>query len=219
MKAIYLFIAAMTMLALRGEHAVADQEGIQDYETARHLLWSVVYAEGGKTLYCSQRFGRDKGRGINVEHVLPMSWVTNELKCGTRKQCRRYNSRFNYVEADLHNLFPARTEINDERGSYRFGLIQGEQRRYGKCDFEVDHIKRVAEPQEAARGEIARAMFYMSNEYGIRIFSRLGRLLKEWHHLDPVSEEERRRNDVIERLQGTRNKFIDDPSLVDPIRY
>jgi len=214
-----LVVLTNSAVVLTNSAVVADQSSIKDYESARHLLWSVVYSEGGRTLYCGQRFGSNKGRGINVEHVLPMSWVTNELNCGTRKQCRHSSERFNRIEADLHNLFPSRTDINDERSSYRFGVIEGEQRRYGKCDFEVDYRNRVAEPRDAARGEIARAMFYMSDEYGIRIFAKLGRLLKKWHRLDPISDEERRRNDVIEELQGTRNKFIDDPSLVDSIRF
>lgn len=215
MRNMFLFL----LFAFSQPLAAAGQAEIKDYEAARYLLWSAVYAQGGETLYCGRRFGRNKGRGINVEHVLPMSWVTNALKCGTRTQCRENSKRFNLIEADLHNLFPARTDINDERSSYRFGIIEGEQRRYGKCDFEVDRRGRMAEPRPAARGEIARAMFYMSECYGITIFSKFGRLLKQWHGVDPVSAEERRRNDAIEKLQGTRNRFIDDPALVAGIRF
>ena len=120
---------------------------IKDYKTARYLLWDKVYKDGGSTLYCGEPFGARHGKGINVEHVFPMSWVTNSLDCGTRDTCRRKNKTFNYIEADLHNLFPSRTDVNKDRSSYRFGEIPGEARHYGKlCDFEASQRSRIAEP-------------------------------------------------------------------------
>ena len=202
--------------------AHAEQFKIPDYKTARYLLWSKVYAKGGKTLYCGQNFGANKGRGINVEHVFPMSWVTRALNCGRRKECRASSAEFNRIEADLHNLFPALTEINDERSSFPFAMIKGEQRRYGKCDFEFDSKRRVVEPRDASRGEIARAMFHMVAEYGkygLELRRKQAKMLKKWHFQDKPSKEEKRRNDVIEKLQGTRNRFIDDPELVNSLSF
>ena len=40
-------------------------------------------------------------------------------------------------------------------------------------------------------------------------------LLRDWHWSDPPDAEDLRRNDEIERLQGNRNLFVDDPSLAD----
>ncbi|MGI9301398.1 MAG: endonuclease I family protein [Gammaproteobacteria bacterium] len=190
------------------------QTGIEDYREARGLFWSELYSGGGETLYCGREFTSGRHRkGLNIEHVMPMAWVMNELDCETRKLCRN-KKRFNQVEADMHNLYPSRVDLNKERSSFRFGIVKGERRRFGKCDFEVDYRARVVEPREPVRGEVARAMFYMSNEYGVAIFPKATRLLKQWHRADPPSEDERRRNDVIEQLQGTRNKFIDEPGLV-----
>ena len=39
-------------------------------------------------------------------------------------------------------------------------------------------------------------------------------VLIRWNRQDPVNQTERRRNNKIEQLQGTRNPFIDDPDLV-----
>jgi len=191
--------------------AIAGQTAIPDYETARRVFWRELYADGGETLYCAEAFGPRHSRGLNVEHVFPMSWVTRELDCGTRRECRRYNKRFNQIEADLHNLFPSRTDLNDARGSFPFGSVKGESRRYGGCDFEVHFKQRKVEPRPAVRGDIARAMFYMAESYGFTIFKRQGRMLARWHQDDPPDASERRRNDAIERLQGNRNPFIDDP--------
>lgn len=195
------------------------QVRIEDYEQARKLFWRHLYSSGGETLYCGREFGAGYNAGINIEHVFPMAWVTNALKCGRRKQCRERSVRFNRIEADLHNLYPARTEINDARGAMRYDEISGERRFDGQCDFEVDDQRRAVEPRPAARGEIARAMFYMRDTYGLVIFDRQGAMLKRWHRDDPVSDHERQRNDVIEKIQGTRNKYIDQPGLVDAIEF
>lgn len=191
---------------------------IKDYKTARPMLWHSVYPTGGKTLYCSEPFDSDRRKGYNVEHVFPMSWATNGLNCGKRKQCRTRSKAFNLVEADLHNLFPSRADVNQDRSSFRFGDVQGESRAYGaRCDFEVSERNRVAEPAPEKRGEVARAMFYMADRYkpqGLVLFKKQALLLEKWHRADPPSKEELRRNDVIETLQGNRNRFIDSPGEV-----
>jgi deoxyribonuclease-1 len=147
-----------------------------------------------------------------------MSWVTKALGCGTRKQCRQNNARFNRIEADLHNLFPARSDVNADRSVYRFGEVSGEHRRYGKsCDFEVNPRARVAEPAPEVRGEVARSMFYMAHRYrdqGLRIFKKQAKLLAKWHHADPPSDEEQSRNHKIENLQGNGNPFISNPEAL-----
>jgi len=196
----------------------ANSLAIKDYDTARPMLWRSVYPNGGKTLYCGETFDSDRRKGYNVEHVFPMSWATNGLNCGKRKQCRARSDAFNQIEADLHNLFPSRSDVNQDRSSFRFGEVKGEARRYGKqCDFEVSERARVAEPTDTKRGEVARAMFYMADRYkaqGLVLFKKQALLLEKWHKADPPSSEERRRNNVIEKLQGNRNQFIDTPEQV-----
>jgi deoxyribonuclease-1 len=119
----------------------------------------------------------------------------------------------------MHNLYPSRQDINSARSSYAYGVIKGEKRYFGKCDFEVNKYKRRAEPRPKVRGNIARAMFYMQQKYGLTIFKKQGELLKQWHRQDPPDAEERRRNDAIEQIQGSRNQFIDQPGLAYKIRF
>lgn len=193
--------------------------GPKDYDRARPVFWKQLYRRGGKTLYCGEGFGAGYQRGLNIEHVFPMSWVTKTLNCGRRKECRQNNRQFNRIEADFHNLFPSRKDVNDARGSYRFGDIKGEKVWSGDCDFEVDQRRRVAEPRTAARGEIARAMFYMAERYDLKIFRKQAELLKRWNQQDQPSKDEQRRNDLIERIQGNRNPYIDNPATVNNLRY
>lgn len=193
----------------------SGQSKIETYEDARRLLWSSLYPRGGNTLYCGQTFDSQRRKGFNVEHVFPMSWATNGLDCGTRKQCRRQSAEFNRIEADLHNLYPTRVDVNQQRSSFRFGEVQGEKRRFGKdCDFELDFRARVAEPAPTVRGDVARSMFYMAYTYqpqGLQLFEKQARLLLKWHQADPPSAAEKKRNDKIESLSGQRNVFIDEP--------
>jgi len=191
----------------------------QSYLELIPVFWSELYPQGGETLYCGTRFAAAKGASINIEHVLPMGWVMNEMHCTSRDQCRADHPAFNRVESDLHNLYPARKEINKARSSMAFGVIRGERRKYGDCDFEIDHRTRRVEPRPAARGEIARALLYMHETYAIPIYPRQRALLKVWNRSDPPSTEERLRNGRIEQLQGTRNRFIDTPEAAEGLRF
>lgn len=218
-RAAVIGLALLAFGCAAGDAPASGQTGIKNYEEARLLFWHEIYNKGGNTLYCNESFGSGYNRGINIEHVFPMAWVTNALKCGRRKQCRERSDRFNQIEADLHNLYPSRSDVNYARSAMSFGEVPGEKRWSGGCDFEVDERARIVEPRPAARGEIARAMFYMRDTYGLVIFKRLGNTLKEWNRQDPVSAFERQRNDAIEKIQGTRNKYIDHPELIDAIEF
>ncbi|MDH3693312.1 MAG: endonuclease [Gammaproteobacteria bacterium] len=199
--------------------AQSGQKRFDNYYDARDVFWSELYKDGGETLYCGVRFGSKKNKSINIEHVTPMAWAMNEVGCDDRNECRKISKRFNQMEADLHNLYPALEKINKERGSHSFGMVKGEAREFGKCDFEINYQKRLVEPRDASRGEIARAMFYMNETYGLKIFKRLGITLKKWHRSDPPNDFERSRNDMIEKLQGTRNRFIDDSNAAKDLWF
>ena len=61
------------------------------------------------------------------------------------------------MEAELHNLFPARSGTNRPRSDRTYGDVPGEPREFGTtCDFEVDTDNDVAEPPPDAGGDMAR---------------------------------------------------------------
>ncbi|WP_299876966.1 endonuclease [uncultured Cocleimonas sp.] len=206
------------------------QTHLGSYQQAIRLFWKELYMTGGKTLYSQQHFGPTKPDWINIEHVFPMAWVVKSLKCRDRRDCRSNSTKFNFIESDMHNLFPSRRDLNMLRASHRFGsikhkdspnqdkidkAIKGEVRLFGSYDFKVDNKRRMVEPAPASQGEIARAMFHMSETYKLKIFSKQAKTLAYWNKLDQPSKEEKRRNDIIEDLQGTRNHFIDYPKEID----
>jgi len=180
----------------------------RDYLDTIPLFWRTLYPDGGEGLYCGRAFPAFD-RSYNIEHVYPMAWVARALRCGDREACRRNNARFNEIESDMHNMYPARKDLNKARGAYPFREIRGEHRIERGCDLEIDHRARVVEPRPAARGNIARAMLYLSDRYDLEIYARQRQLLLEWHAADPVDEEEKRRNRLIAGLQGNTNPWID----------
>ena len=97
---------------------------------------------------------------------------------------------FQAAHNDPHNLFPAGGEVNGDRSAHPYGTVEGEPRTYGACDFEVGGRPKVAELGEGVRGELARAMLYMEERYGVDV--RMPReALLEWHENDLPREWER----------------------------
>ncbi|MCB1857789.1 MAG: endonuclease [Gammaproteobacteria bacterium] len=199
--------------------ATAEQARLENYFEAIPIFWQEVYPDGGETLYCGEHFGARKDRSFNIEHVYPMAWAMKAEGCRERNQCRHSSKRFNRMESDMHNFYPSRKDINRTRGSFPFGMVRGEPRLHGNCDFEFDPRTRTVEPRPQVRGNIARAMFYMQETYGLNIYRRQGEMLRRWSREDPPDDEERRRNDAIEQIQGNRNRFIDNPKAVEQLRF
>ncbi len=131
--------------------AAADQTQFSNYDAARRIYWDDLYPGGGFTLYCVQPFFRNLG--LQIEHVYAASWMVGHLGCTSRAQCQQTNARFNHMEADLHNLFPARAGTNGARSNRTFGEVAGELREFGTtCDFEIDTVNDIAGLDNAGAG-------------------------------------------------------------------
>lgn len=207
------FCAALMSFACYS--AIADQFMITNASEAKALFWNKLYPNSAWTLYCGD-FIENKSRG-DIEHIYSLHWVARALKCGDIDQCEHNNARFNRIAADLHNLYPARPMIIRARKDFQFGQIPGEFREFFECDFESSKPDKVVEPREVARGNIARAIFYMHTQYELPISETMLKHLKQWNLADPPSKDEYRRNDAIELLQGTRNPFIDNPKMAQAL--
>jgi endonuclease I len=78
------------------------------------------------------------------------------------------------------------------------------------------------EPPDVTKGDAARSIFYMSTRYinNIEINSIGDRsTLELWHAIDSVDAEEIHRNNMIFKIQGNRNPYIDNPAWVDLINW
>ena len=199
--------------------AVLAENNTYNYDQiATSLFWKELYTYGGWTLYCGYQFDgfrkTKKGKVVSIEHIYPTDRMLKHTKCNSRMQCRDTNNKqFIRMEADMHNMYPVWQAMVTYRFNLPFGIVSGEEWRFDDCDFEWK--SGVAEPRPKARGNIARAIFYMHTQYGVSIEPELFDLLKSWNRKDSPSAQEKIRNDRIEKLQGQRNPYIDDPSLVE----
>lgn len=179
-----------------------------DYLQTVPVFWRTLYPDGGEGLYCGRSF-KPFDRRYNIEHVFPMSWVGKTLGCGDRKACRANSERFNRIESDMHNLFPARKDLNKRRGSLGFGIVSGERWVEPGCDLEIDTRARRVEPRPAVRGDIARAMLYMAERYDLKLYRKQREVLQRWEREDPPNAAEKARNERIRKVQGWGNPWVE----------
>ncbi len=162
--------------------------------------------------------GKPNARAMRVEweHVVPADWIATGFKCQekTRKECRSI-SGYKEAEGDLFNLVPAIGELNGHRNARLFSEIEGEEREYGSCDFEVDttgtgpsHLRGGAEPMPIIRGDVARVWLYMIDRYNLKLPEDYQMLMKKWSRADPIDEAERLRHAIISKTMGWKNPFV-----------
>ena len=165
-----------------------------------------------------------RSRRIEWEHIVPAEafgrsfpeWRDGDPACvdngnspfNGRNCARKVAVEFRYMEADMYNLVPAVGEINGDRSNFSYGIIPGEPREYGPCDFEIENRK--AEPREEIRGDIARTYFYMDWAYPGRgiISDKNRKLFEAWDKGDPADPWEIERCKRIENIQGNENPFV-----------
>lgn len=147
--------------------------------------------------------------GINAEHVWPQSFFNKKLP----------------MKSDLHHLMPTFVHPNAMRGHLPFGEVDGKGEYSNEAGAKLG--QGMFEPPDAAKGKVARALFYFytryydvhiwSGDFNSRFWDDKLELFLKWNRDHPPDENERRRNDLVQKFQGNRNPFIDDPTLAERI--
>lgn len=162
--------------------------------------------------------GNYSGEGdcFNREHSFPQSW---------------YND-FAPMSTDLFHLYPTDAWVNAQRGNWPFGTVNNASwtssngSKRGSCSF-PGYSGTVFEPIDEYKGDFARSYFYMLTRYmnlvsswetpmleGNTFSGWANAMLLQWNFLDPVSQKEIDRNNVVYSIQGNRNPYIDRPEFV-----
>jgi len=169
-----------------------------------------------------QNCGNYSGEGdcYNREHSWPSSWFGDATPMYT----------------DMFHLYPTDGYVNNRRSNYPFGdvgtvtwtSLNGS--KLGGCS-DAGYSGIVFEPIDSFKGDFARSIFYMSVRYftedsgwpgstmttGAEINSWAIAVLKTWNDLDPVSQKEVNRNNIVYTIQHNRNPFIDHPEWIDSV--
>ncbi len=134
--------------------------------------------------------------------------------------------------SDVHHIRACTESLNSARASRDFDncrQVAGAS-TIGSCHY----TSTAFEPPDAAKGDVARACFYMATRYQGKYGAnanlelvdfvgtssdgnQLGRLstLLDWNELDPPDDFERTRNDkIFNTYQYNRNPFVDHPEWV-----
>lgn len=199
----------------------------KDYKASRMRMYGHTDCEYGalRLIYDTEVFPFNCGEEIipsatyvNAEHVVPQS------SFGKNRP----------MVSDLHHLISSPAKINNARSNYKFGQFD-----YSECKkwcndnlctatAPSDDLKdqysclsqtNVFLPRLEDRGEVARAVLYFYTVYTDYAISTVGDVetFKKWNRDYPPSAFEIARNNAINRTQGNRNPFIDDPSLADKV--
>lgn len=178
------------------------------------VFWGELYPTGGSTLYCGQSFNSSHA-SLMASPVYSSKQIKSALRCSSEQQCLESNPQYLYMLSDLHNLYPELTRIELARRGAQFGKLGDEvPSEFDDIGCNLKASYQLIEPRDEAKGNVARALFYMHIEYGLPIVGQL-QMFKQWNQMDPPDAEEKARNEKIFELQGTRNRFIDDPSQVE----
>lgn len=155
--------------------------------------------------------------GLNTEHTWPQSKGANKGN----------------AQSDLHHLFPARENINSDRGNKPFADIADATTSKWYRDNSVQSTIPIAaidefsestssefEPREKVKGDVARAMFYFytiyrkqANQQDPDYFQIQRQTLCKWNQQDPPDNTEIERNQAISKIQGNDNPFVLDITL------
>ena len=193
------------------------------YTEARQMMFGELFLEDMgqgkyslKEVYCNIELDQTKGVGpgkipnpnfVNCEHTWPQSKFSKQFPSELQK-------------SDLHHLFPSDMRANSTRSNHPFAEVSGKATHNNCQDSQIgfaidDHNVKSFEPPREHKGNVARALFYFSTRYKIKIDDLQAKYLKIWNEEDPVDAAEMERNEKIMKLQGNRNPFIDYPELIN----
>ncbi len=219
---------------------------VETYSRARTMMYTEIYNEGDSvhTLYSGHKLylppsenlpiqymaSGGQPNGINAEHIYPRSKGAKE----------EYGNAF----SDLHNLAPARWEVNGARSNFAFGEVSDDKTdcwfyrsekeinaeelstesidKYSEVD-DMGFNRGLFEPREEVKGDVARSVFYFYTMYrdealkeDPEFFGKMREDLCSWHNADAVDELEMDRNLMKAMVQdGKANPFVMDCTLAN----
>lgn len=207
----------------------------KDYDEARDSMYQHLDVDVTDSLTCVYSGLRAKADGsrtpsngslsFNTEHSWPQSFYDNSEP----------------MRGDIHHLYPVWSSTNSSRNNHPFAEVNDNSTtswwywKNGKkeesiptvdIDLYSEYGNSTFEPREDHKGNAARAMFYFWTIYqnnndivtdefdNEAFFNGMKETLYQWHQDDPVDAAELQRSLGVESIQGNKNPFIHDTTLI-----
>lgn len=177
----------------------------------------ISYKKTQKVLF--DIFDITKSLDFHIEHIIPRSiFHCNKL-----------------ILNDMHNLIIYPKKLNLHRSNYKYvsdskiyedtiivnlsGIKIDYNKPFGDTVGLKNNKRKIFNPPSIYRGQIARASMYFIQEYPIYENIILRNVIDiynilTWHHQYPVTEFEKKKNQIIRDQQGNYNKYISNPELL-----
>lgn len=177
------------------------------YDRAKTIIFGTIDNQSGTVCCVYNSHECLKTRSVpshtkmNVEHTWPQS-----------------KGAVGEAKSDLHHLFPTMSTTNSKRSNFPFCEVSKVNWQNAESKQGYNKYNEVCfEPPASHKGDVARALFYFAVKYGKSIDEHEEKIIREWHHEDPVDQVEINRNRDIYKYQGNSNAFVEHPELVDNI--
>jgi endonuclease I len=192
-------------------------KAIQKSSTGKHV---VSYNEARKEIFTNLDVKNGKVRDVYTHREINGGKIPNSSDMNVEHTWPQSKGATGVAKSDLHHLFPTDSRANSTRGSFPFGKVTNVQwSSPSGAKFGTDaQGRKVFEPPDEHKGNVARAMFYFSAEYDKRIPAEEESVLREWNKLDAVDSAELERNRKIAGIQGNQNQFVLHSNLADRIQ-
>ena len=207
----------------------------KNYNTARDSMFisiDVDASDSVRGVYTGLKVKADGSRtpangslSLNTEHSWPQSFYDGGEP----------------MKSDIHHLYPVWSSVNSSRGNHPFAEIADNLTSSWwywenggsvssipsqNIDSYSEYYNNSFEPREDHKGNVARAMFYFWTMYSDNsdivnddfdnsaFFEGMKSTLYSWHKSDPVNSAEVARSNAVYAVQGNKNPFIHDTTLV-----
>lgn len=194
--------------ALQRVHAETHTSPPRSYGEVRPLIFSTIDNDEGRvedvyTGLVIETEGLPSDESLNVEHSWPQSEGAGEPP----------------MQSDMHHLFPVERVANSTRNNLPFCDVVSD------VSFDVGGSRRgraennrlCFEVRDAHKGDLARAMFYFSAVYDAPLDASQEGTFRAWHAAHAAETADLERAMRVARIQGSRNLFVEDPTLVERI--
>ncbi len=206
---------------------------VLDYSEARDVLYGKIYNENDTVYGVYTRYGLYLPPGVDPSNYLYKNGMPSGINA-EHTYPRSKGAKDGNPKSDMHHLFPAKINVNSDRGSLPFNEINDNQTKdwyYNNIilhkipqqhiDEYSEHINTYFEPREDHKGNVARAMMYFYTMYKAEAdnedpnyFKKQVKTLCDWHFQDPVDSLEWFRTWEIAKYQDDKpNPFVLDCSL------